>query len=179
MTDMARDSREQSVVVAAGATLQQADIIRLQLESEGIEAFIVDEHISHLFWHMGFATNTHGIRIAVRQSDVPLAKEVLEAFELERVKAAEQEKAEPPEPPAPNELARKACRIAIISVLFILLWPVACYFFFKAWRAAEIVQPQFPGRFRVHQAVTLILIILTALLIWIYMWIFIGLFAGL
>ncbi len=157
---MNEQSQEQSIVVAAGATLLQADMIRLRLESEGVQACILDEHVSRLYWHASLIVNPNGIRVAVRQSDAELANEILKTFDLERQKVAELRKAQPPTPFTPNELALDGFRMAIFSVLFPPLWLVSCVWLIRAYRAARKVQPESPTKFRSYQTTTLIILLL-------------------
>ncbi len=61
---------------------EDAHLFRSFLESEGIEAYLLDEAISQLFWHYSMATG--GTRVAVAEEDAERAEELYRGYQ-ERV----------------------------------------------------------------------------------------------
>ncbi len=53
---------------------EDAHLFRSFLESEGIAAYVFDEHVSQLFWHQTLAFG--GIRVSVADEDVERADEL-------------------------------------------------------------------------------------------------------
>jgi hypothetical protein len=72
---------EEMVTIARFFSLGEAKLAQGKLSSEGISAFLCDEHVHAIGWHMGAAFG--GIRLQVRDSQVVRALEVLEGFEPE------------------------------------------------------------------------------------------------
>jgi hypothetical protein len=69
------------VTIAKFFSLGEAKLAQGKLLSEGISAFLCDEHTHAINWHMGAAFG--GIRLQVRDSQVVRALEVLDGFEPE------------------------------------------------------------------------------------------------
>src|SRR5208337_3184034 len=69
------------VTIAKFYSLGEAKLAQGKLSSEGISAFVCDEHMHAINWHMGAAFG--GIRLQVRDSQVVRALEVLDGFEPE------------------------------------------------------------------------------------------------
>lgn len=57
------------------ATPEEAHLLRMYLADRGIEAFLFDEHIVQLFWHLSQAFG--GVRVMVRDEDLAAAEEAL------------------------------------------------------------------------------------------------------
>lgn len=62
------------ITIAKFFKSEDAHLFRSFLESQGIEAYIFDEHISQLFWHQTLAFG--GIRVTVAAEDVEQAEEL-------------------------------------------------------------------------------------------------------
>ena len=62
--------------VANCSTIQEAHLIKIRLESRGIEVFIPDEFTAQMDPPLFYAT-TSGVRIQVADEDVEAAKRVL------------------------------------------------------------------------------------------------------
>ena len=74
MTDLSPDHSADPVVVAAYPDLGEAEVSKAHLESEGIEAFIVDDMGGGMLPVEG----GEGIKVLVQASDAELARRVLE-----------------------------------------------------------------------------------------------------
>ena len=72
---------EDLVTIGRFFSLGEAKLAQGKLSSEGISAFVCDEHMHAINWHMGAAFG--GIRLQVRDSQVVRALEVLDGFEPE------------------------------------------------------------------------------------------------
>ena len=70
---------EELVTIAKFFTLGEAKLAQGKLSSEGISAFVCDEHTHAINWHMGAAFG--GIRLQVPDSQVVRALEILDGFE--------------------------------------------------------------------------------------------------
>lgn len=70
---------EELVTIAKFFSLGEAKLVQGKLASEGISAFVCDEHMHAINWHMGAAFG--GLRVQVPDSQVVRALEVLEGFE--------------------------------------------------------------------------------------------------
>ena len=57
-----------------------AHLVKTRLENEGIECYIFDEHINNIMPIYGQAVG--GIRIKIKEEDVPKAKALIEEWEL-------------------------------------------------------------------------------------------------
>ena len=71
--------------IATFSKPEDAHLLRLRLESGGIEAFLVDENVTQMEW--SFLTG--GVRVQVANEDVAAARELLIAQDTERDAAAE------------------------------------------------------------------------------------------
>ena len=69
------------VTIAKFLTLGEAKLAQGKLISAGISAFVCDENMHAMNWHMGMALG--GIRLQVPDSQVVRALEVLDDFEPE------------------------------------------------------------------------------------------------
>ena len=74
---------EEMVTIAKFLSLGEAKLAQGKLISAAISAFVCDENMHAMNWHMGMALG--GIRLQVPDSQVVRAMEVLEDFELEPV----------------------------------------------------------------------------------------------
>jgi len=81
---------EELVTIAKFFSLGEAKLAQGKLSSEGISAFLCDEHTHAINWHMGAAFG--GIRLQVPDSQVVRALEVLEGFQPDE--SAEEEETE-------------------------------------------------------------------------------------
>jgi Putative prokaryotic signal transducing protein len=70
---------EELVTIAKFFSLGEAKLAQGKLSSEGISAFLCDEHTHAINWHMGAAFG--GIRLQVPDSQLVRALEVLENFQ--------------------------------------------------------------------------------------------------
>ena len=70
---------QELVTIAKFFSLGEAKLVQGKLASEGISAFVCDEHMHAINWHMGAAFG--GIRLQVPDRQVVRALEVLEGFE--------------------------------------------------------------------------------------------------
>lgn len=68
------------ITIANFVSLGEAKLAQGKLASEGISAFVCDEHMHGLGWHMGMAMG--GIRLQVPDSQVVRALETLDGFEV-------------------------------------------------------------------------------------------------
>jgi hypothetical protein len=64
------------ITVASTSHTYEAHLIKSKLESEGIPAFIKDEHVVTANWLYSLAVG--GVKIQVAQRDVERAKEILD-----------------------------------------------------------------------------------------------------
>jgi len=72
---------DELVTIAKFFSLGEAKLAQGKLSSEGISAFVCDEHTHAINWHMGAAFG--GIRLQVPDSQLVRALEVLEGFQPE------------------------------------------------------------------------------------------------
>ena len=72
---------EELVTISKFFTLGEAKLAQGKLVSAGISAFVCDENMHALNWHIGMALG--GIRLQVPDSQVVRALEVLDDFEVE------------------------------------------------------------------------------------------------
>jgi len=72
---------EELVTIAKFLSLGEAKLAQGKLVSAGIQAFVCDENMHAMNWHMGMALG--GIRLQVPDSQVVRALEVLDDFEPE------------------------------------------------------------------------------------------------
>jgi hypothetical protein len=72
---------EALVTIAKFYSLGEAKLAQGKLSSEGIAAFVCDEHMHAINWHMGAAFG--GIRVQVPDSQVVRALEILDGFEAD------------------------------------------------------------------------------------------------
>jgi len=64
------------ITVASTSHTYEAHLIKTKLESEGIPAFIQDEHVVTANWLYSLAVG--GVKVKVAQNDVERAKKVLD-----------------------------------------------------------------------------------------------------
>lgn len=68
--------RQSGLTVVVNATYPyEADLARAYLESEGIDAWVLDEHQVRMTWHLAHALG--GVKVAVRHEDAARALELL------------------------------------------------------------------------------------------------------
>ena len=75
---------EELVTITKFLSLGEAKLAQGKLVSAGISAFVCDENMHAMNWHMGMALG--GIRLQVPDSQVVRALEVLDDFEPEPVR---------------------------------------------------------------------------------------------
>ncbi|HEY5175810.1 MAG TPA: hypothetical protein VII95_09640 [Terriglobales bacterium] len=80
---------DEPVTIAKFLTLGEAKLAQGKLISAGISAFVCDENMHAMNWHMGMALG--GIRLQVPDSQVVRALEVLDDFEPEEADEGEVE----------------------------------------------------------------------------------------
>ncbi len=80
---------EEMVTIAKFLSLGEAKLAQGKLVSAAISAFVCDENMHAMNWHMGMALG--GIRLQVPDSQVVRALEVLEDFEPEETKGLAEE----------------------------------------------------------------------------------------
>ena len=80
---------DEPVTIAKFLTLGEAKLAQGKLISAGISAFVCDENMHAMNWHMGMALG--GIRLQVPDSQVVRAMEVLDDFEPEESSGVETE----------------------------------------------------------------------------------------
>ncbi len=85
---------EEMVTIAKFFSLGEAKLAQGKLSSEGISAFLCDEHTHAINWHMGAAFG--GIRLQVPDSQVIRALEILDGFEPEEPEEEEEDTEEVP-----------------------------------------------------------------------------------
>ena len=78
---------EELVTISKFFTLGEAKLAQGKLVSAGISAFVCDENMHALNWHIGMALG--GIRLQVPDSQVVRALEVLDDFEPEETEASQ------------------------------------------------------------------------------------------
>lgn len=78
---------EELVTITKFLSLGEAKLAQGKLVSAGISAFVCDENMHAMNWHMGMALG--GIRLQVPDSQVVRALEVLDDFEPEKSEALE------------------------------------------------------------------------------------------
>ncbi len=171
MTDESTNADPNRPVVAATAsTLQEADVIRSVLQSAGISAFILDENVTNMLPYMGIALNPSGVRITVRQCDLPAAREALELSPPDGSQWRESAKLDPH---SPDRFAEKAVYSAIFSLLIPPLVILTLYYFFQALGRRREVPPADPRTFRRNMVFILIsigLAVLVMQLLMIHFW---------
>jgi hypothetical protein len=92
---------DEPVTIAKFLTLGEAKLAQGKLISAGISAFVCDENMHAMNWHMGMALG--GIRLQVPDSQVVRALEVLDDFE------PEERNEEPAEAGDEEEMEEVAC----------------------------------------------------------------------
>ena len=133
------------VVVATASTLQEADVIRSVLQSEGISAFILNENVTNMLPYLSIALNPSGVRIAVRQCDLSAAREVLDLPPPDGSQWGESAKSDPN---SSDRFAERAAYSAILSILIFPLVILTLFYFFQALGRRREVPPTHPRAFR-------------------------------
>lgn len=155
------DGSCQTEVVAHAATLQQADILRAVLQSEGFDAFIIGERAANVLSPLQMGLNPHGIRIAVPADQAQDALSVLrwkhqdglalpegawtangprgEEFWADGGEDAESRPAEPGEvvPSTADLDAERACLAALFSFWIWPLVPLTLWYIVRALVGAQ------------------------------------------
>ena len=84
--------QDELVTIAKFLSLGEAKLAQGKLVSAGITAFVCDENMHAMNWHMGMALG--GIRLQVPDSQMVRALEILDNFELEESDEEEDEEVE-------------------------------------------------------------------------------------
>jgi len=117
---------EEPVTIAKFYSLGEAKLAQGKLSSEGISAFLCDEHTHAINWHMGGAFG--GIRLQVPDSQVVRALEVLEGFEVEETAEAEEDGELEDVPCCPECDSLEIREVASTNPRQITLWSAAIPF---------------------------------------------------
>ena len=115
---------EELVTIAKFFSLGEAKLAQGKLSSEGISAFLCDEHTHAINWHMGAAFG--GIRLQVPDSQVIRALEVLDGFEPDERGEEDEETEEVPCCPECESLEIR--EVASANPRQISLWSAAIPF---------------------------------------------------
>ena len=115
---------EEPVTIAKFYSLGEAKLAQGKLSSEGISAFLCDEHTHAINWHMGGTFG--GIRLQVPDRQVVRALEVLEGFEVEETEEEDGEMEDVPCCPECDSLEIR--EVASTSPRQITLWSAAIPF---------------------------------------------------
>src|ERR1700756_2001014 len=86
---------EELVTISKFLSLGEAKLAQGKLVSAGVSAFLCDENMHAMNWHMGMALG--GIRLQVPDSQVVRALEVLDDFEAEETECPLADEDEEPE----------------------------------------------------------------------------------
>ena len=105
----------------------EANLARIQLESEGIPAYLADEATVGIAWHLGTAIG--GVKLQVSEDDAQRALSVLEEktpivssdHELAANETAMQSEVKPGVTDPTEELVTRALRSAVLGLLFLPL----------------------------------------------------------
>lgn len=136
MSDSA--SKDGVVVVAAGANLGEADVIRAVLQSEGIPAFVPAERAANTLSHLQLAVSGYNVRVAVARRDAERAVAVLREHRPPDDPSWSADQEEQAAAPAPaDEAARLAARSAIYSLFFPLFSLLLISWLIRAARRAS------------------------------------------
>ena len=66
---------DELVTIATYDDPAYAHIVQAELESEGIDSYLLDENVANMFWHLSAATR--GVKLQVRQSDASQAQQII------------------------------------------------------------------------------------------------------
>ncbi|MDY6913708.1 MAG: DUF2007 domain-containing protein [Planctomycetota bacterium] len=160
---MAETDKYRLVVVAAAATLTEADVIRASLDAAGIDAMILNETTTNVLSHLNFAINPGGIRIAVSARDTEAARELLAHHGVHSEEADEYFTTPQEDAPAPDDYAQKAYWSAFFSWWLFPFIIITLYWFIKAAKAHRRRPAEQPGRFKRHMLIAFFVGILPAL----------------
>ncbi|HBI14666.1 MAG TPA: DUF2007 domain-containing protein [Desulfobulbaceae bacterium] len=81
------------VVIAEYRDLPQAGLAQSTLEENSVQCFLENQYMVGVNWL--YSTALGGIKLKVREGDVPQAKEILKTFEVDCSEGAEEEKSNP------------------------------------------------------------------------------------
>ena len=115
---------EELVTIAKFFSLGEAKLVQGKLSSEGISAFLCDEHTHAINWHMGAAFG--GIRLQVPDSQIIRALEILDGFEPGEPEEGEEDTEEAPCCPECDSLEIR--EVANANPRQISLWSAAIPF---------------------------------------------------
>jgi len=124
--------------------LQEADVIRAVLESQGIPAQIVGENTTNMFMHMSLALNTKGVRILVPQSRLEEAREAM----VVRKRTPEEETDLGFNDTEADHCAKRSYDSALYSLIFFPMVGFTIYYFAKALSVRKTIPPADHPRFR-------------------------------
>ncbi|MCE5328253.1 MAG: DUF2007 domain-containing protein [Planctomycetaceae bacterium] len=148
---------DQNLVVATSvATLQQADVLKSILESNGIPAFIPGALASNCMPHMEIGLNPKGVRLLVRRGDLEDAMEI-----LNHPQPLENDEASPADAnqdaSAANDYAKKAFYCSVCWLLFPPLAIMIPWFIGRAIIADGRHEAENPSRFQLQIVLAVIL----------------------
>jgi|GEM_PF-2987460 len=124
-------------IVATARTVEEAEVIRVRLGAEGIEAFIPNAATTSWYPHMSLAINPNGVAVMVRAEQAGRAREALLAGETNQARRGEA---------AVETDADTWARRAAHSALFTWLFPpVAFWALYCVGRAAHARKLHPPG----------------------------------
>ena len=145
------DEMDQNLVVATSvATLQQADVLKSVLESNGIPAFIPGAMASSCMPHMEIGLNPKGVRLLVRKGDLEDALEI-----LNHPQPLEADEASPAS--AANDYAKKAFYCSVCWMLFPPLAIMIPWFVVRAIIADGRREAENSSRFQLHIILAVVL----------------------
>jgi len=159
------ETTSRMVVFTAVGTLQEADVLRAALSMAGIEAIIVDEHISTTLNYMGPAVHPWGIRVAVREEDVTAAEEIVE--EARSRQDQEEDRLCSVDVLSPDDCAQRAYWAALLFWWFPPMILLTVYHLIRAASAQRSVPVENPRRFAWQMTVaSMVGILVTVILAW-------------
>ena len=111
-----------------------AHIAKGKLETEGIPAVVVDEHLVQIYWVLSQAIG--GVKIQVSEADVERAREILELDYIEELSVAEEAQLSP----APEDICPKcgsdsisSNRYSLWSLIPSIIFLLPIFFRRKKW----------------------------------------------
>jgi len=116
---------ESMVTVASFGTPIDAHVARGRLEDNGIDAYVADENMVGVAWHLGLAVG--GVKLQVAAEDAERAREILASPSALEDETGDAEEKAPP--PGGEDLSRRALVAAFWGILvpplqFYSLWLV-------------------------------------------------------
>ena len=165
------DTHSDLVVAATASSLQEAEVIRVVLESNGVRAHVPSNTASVLS-HIRIAAFPDGIPIFVLPEDLPAAREALipkngitdEDWQV----PTQVDEPETAREPTPDDYARRAKLFSLLYLGFPPLLLAAVYYFVMALVAENRQSVASTGQYQRNMLVALILGIIVPLVILIW-----------